>query len=263
MRKKIVSILSILALVVVFQNCGGHGAVQFSSTGLVMDQDSEFISIDDEAEDQGTVLVDVISPPKNCTEGVSLGIWLDVDSSGKIAAKNYLGEIVPYTGRLSSVKNYNYYSASAHPKQGPIPRGFEANIFFYEETNGDYSLNFFANLDGGGSHGSKFDIDLNVSGNNLRDYVLLSDDKLELKKVMVASGSSTYKGRFHYWKNTDGGVIGPLRGDDFTIQVKLSELGDNKEALFYSANGSSFKLKTKVDVSPAFIIQKNRFVSCE
>lgn len=247
---KILTVIALSFLVIGFQNCGKVSGVNFSS------------NLDSSALGDAVDLIDEVTSIEECVEGVALRIWLDSDGSGQIASENYMGEVIPYSGSLSATQNYNYYGYSAHPVNGPSPRGYEVNVFFYEEANGDYSLNFFANLDDSGSRESVLGVDLAVYGNNKKDSVLLSDDKLELKKVGVANGASFYEGDFWYSKNTDGGVVGPLRGDDFEVQMSLSKMGDNNDAVFYSANGSSFKLKTDTVLEPSFIIKKSAMVTC-
>lgn len=236
-------------LVLAFQNCGGSGAI-----------DSEFQVSPSVNKDLATV----ISDPTTCVDGTLLGIWLDPDHSGVIKTENYLGEVNAYRGDLSHEDNYNYFSASAHPVVGPTPKGFEMNVFFYEDQRGEYSLNFFANLDEGGSADNIMNVKIDIKGNNLLDDVLLSDDRAELTQIGVLQQAeqTSYLGKFHYWKNTDGGVIGPLKGDNFIVHVELDELGDNNEALFYSSNGSAFKLKPETGHRSSFIIRKKGFSEC-
>lgn len=73
--------------------------------------------------------------------------------------------------------------------------------------------------------------------------------------------SKAYAGEFLYWKNTDGGVIGPFSGEDFMIRVSTIENGDNIEAGFYSANGSHYSLKHE-DKITSFIISFESYETC-
>jgi len=192
-----------------------------------------------------------------CVSGKELGVWLDPDNSGVIRAQNYLGSVVSYQGPLSAADNYDYYSASAHPVVGPTPIGYEANVFFYEGPDG-LAITFFANIDAGGSSNNIFNVDLSISGNQNKDSVLLSDDKNELQQVSAGQ----YQGRFHYWYNTDGGVIGPLVGQNYKILVHFDQTGDIKTARFYSADGQSFTLGNNSQNISSFIIAYQKYQNC-
>ena len=74
----------------------------------------------------------------------TMGVWLVDEGVTVIEDATYLGDIVTYTGALSSVENYGYYSASAHPVVGPEPLGFETNVYFYEGNRWSYRLHFSA-----------------------------------------------------------------------------------------------------------------------
>lgn len=197
----------------------------------------------------------------SCVPGKRLAIWLDPDDSGDIKAENYLGFVVSYSGKKSAEDNYNYYSASAHPLVGPSPIGFESHVFFYEGKDG-LALNFFSNIDSGGSSNNRVDLDIEVSGNAQMDSVILSDDGHELKQVSSSGGLNSYEGRFHYWNNTDGGVIGPFQGENYKIHVRVLQTGDIQNARFYSANGYSFQLKDQQQDISSFIITFESIENC-
>lgn len=171
----------------------------------------------------------------NCVQGKKLGIW----GNGGV----YLGEIVAYSGDISAIENYNYYSASAHPINGPTPIGFELHNFFYEGPDG-LMLNFYGNIDGGGSEANKFTLKIVTQNNNGADNLVFIDDPGSKDAVTVSKTNSghTYLGTFQYWSNTDGAIIGPFSGEDFEIGVEIGIAGDLQGARFYSANGSSFNL---------------------
>lgn len=242
------AIFTIGLLIFSFQNCGNTGGIESQFTALSSGEDdgvNQNLAIEQNKE-------------KSCVSGSKLSIWLNLDTR-----LEYLGDVLAYEGSLSHADNYNYYSASAHPVQGPKAKGHELNVFFYQEKNGEYSLNFFANIDEGGSDDNQMSVKINISGNDNQDKVILSDDGAELNKVESRdSDTHSYIGDFHYWKNTDGGVIGPLSGSSFIIDMSLDKLGDNSEAMFYSADGSSFKLIPELDLTPKFIIKEKGYQSC-
>ena len=194
---------------------------------------------------------------KSCKKSKkALGIWTDVNSDGSIEGEKFLGYTKNYSGSESAAKNYNYYSASAHPKIGPDPEGFQSNIFFYNDNNG-VNFNFFHNIDGAGSDDNQVKWEIKVSGNNLEDRVVLSDDRAELTLKNSKGQTNTYIGDFHYWRNTDGGIIGPLVTDDFTISVTYIENGDLADIAFYSNAGETIRLTSKELGSNSFIIATN------
>ncbi|MCB9073411.1 MAG: hypothetical protein H6623_07295 [Bdellovibrionaceae bacterium] len=197
----------------------------------------------------------------NCVPGKRLGIWLDPTETGEFKSENYLGFIVSYSGEFSAADNYNYYSASAHPKIGPTPSGFKANIFFYEGSDG-LVLNLFSNIDEAGSSDNIVNMDIETVGNNNNDRVILSDDNGELKYITTVGNVRQYQGRFHYWSNTDGGVLGPFQGTDFKIRVKFLNTGDVQDARFYSANGYAFDLKDSENQISSFIIAFEDYEDC-
>ncbi|MEE2959587.1 MAG: hypothetical protein VYA34_02500, partial [Myxococcota bacterium] len=191
----------------------------------------------------------------------NLGIWLTPDGVTELLDEHYLGEITSYIGEESSDNNYNYYSSSAHPEIGPEPIGFETNVFFYEGADG-LSFNFFSNLDAGGSTNSKVNWDIQTFGNANADKVILSDDPGELKRTVQNNTGHKYQARFHYWNNTDGGIIGPFNGTDYQIWINVLDSGDNTNAAFYSAHGTSFVLMSEtLGTSFAIAFKSNR--ACE
>lgn len=200
-------------------------------------------------------------PPQVCVEGKVLGIYADPSESGEINEANFLGEITAYSGEVSSVENYNYHSYSAHPVVGPQPSGYFFNVFFYEGSDG-LSVNFFGNVDAGGSSYNKMELDILISGNQNSDDVLLSDDNMELRLDGFEDGHNLYSGRFEYWSNTDGGVIGPLVDDDYKLEFRFNNMGDINDARFYSADGSSFQLNSDGDFT-SFIIAYRSTQNCQ
>jgi hypothetical protein len=70
----------------------------------------------------------------------------------------------------------------------------------------------------------------------------LSDDDGEISLKSKQNGKNNYEGRFHYWSNTDGAVIGPFVGTNYKIRVELLNGGDNKDAKFYSQDEKDLTL---------------------
>jgi hypothetical protein len=196
------------------------------------------------------------------SESKTLAVWIAPPEGDALLDENFIGEIVSYSGDETSVENYDYYSASAHPHVGPTPTGFESNVFFYEGTDG-LTLNFFSNLDNSWSQSwTDVDWDINISGNETEDSVLLSDDPGEVNRVSIDENGSAYEVRLTYVRNTDGGIIGPFAGERFKISVDVLESGDTNTALFHSADGSSFPLMVDDTIS-SFIVSFMRNESCQ
>src|SRR5690606_28048784 len=99
-------------------------------------------------------------------------------------------------------------------------------VFFYEGSDG-LALNFFFNIDKGGSPDNKVDWDIYTWGNNNSDQVMLMDDPVDTFEFKGVFGNKRkYEGRWHYWSNTDGGILGPFIGEDFLIRVQVVGTGD-------------------------------------
>ncbi len=221
---------------------------------LIFFQNCNKVSFSDEAS-QGSLAT-------HCAVGKKLGIWSDPDGTGIRDPKNYLGTVVTYTGQDSAEKNYNYFSASSHPRVGPTPAEYASHVYFYDGADGLH-LNFYFNVDEKGSPDNSVSLDLQVQGNGLADKVVLSDDDLELKMAREEGDTHFYEGRFQYWHNTDGGVIGPFRGEAFNIRVAPISYGDLRTAIFYSADGSRLILKDSTDNKPtAYIIAFQGYENC-
>lgn len=236
---QIVIVIGTVAVLAAFQNCGSE--MQFSS------EEQAFLS--------SNVSV-------TCVTGKRLGVWLDENNDGNLDGDKYLGSFVAYSGDKTAAENYNYYSASAHPLVGPTPVGNQTHVFFYEGSDG-LSLNFYSNIDNGGSEDDSFSWDIEVVDNQFKDDVILSDDGGELTRSAGPS-SHLYEGRFRYWKNTDGGIIGPFVTNDYAIRVSVLSVGnDINTAKFYSADGLSFSLSTIDAAVSSFIIAYQSYEDCQ
>ncbi len=216
---------------------------------------------------------------EECHKGKILTITIDKDGDGLGDTEPV--EIISYKGQYTNADNYNYYSWSAHPHIGPNPDGYKSHAFLYEGPDG-LSFQFYFNKDKvqgeqyNGSPNSVVKLDILTEGNHFDDAVILADDKNELKYKGESNGKNLYEGRFHYWYNTDGGVIGPFNGEDYKITVKPIESyelykvnGKNERrdafngATFYSADGTVVELDDKDGNFHSYIIQFKEEMTCE
>jgi len=216
---------------------------------------------------------------QECQKGKVLTIMIDKDGDGLGDTEPV--EIISYKGQYNNADNYNYYSWSAHPHIGPNPDGYKSHAFLYEGPDG-LSFQFYFNKDKiagenyNGSPNSVVNLDILTEGNNYDDAVILADDKNELKYRGEVSGQNLYEGRFHYWYNTDGGVIGPFNGEDYKIIVKPIEsyelykvngVNERRDAFngatFYSADGTVVQLDDQDGNFHSYIIQFKEDMTCE
>lgn len=198
------------------------------------------------SETLGEVSITVYAPAQApCDSQRRLSIFLDNNKNDIADEDEKLGEVSAYVGDISTDANYNYYSASAHPINGPTPSGYAGNVFFYNGSDG-LSFNFFFNVDGGGSADNTVKWEISTRGNSNQDFVMVADDpnanELNLLPNPNAGFDKSYLGDWRYWSNTDGGAIGPFSGDQYEIKVKMLDRGDVANIKFYSqlstANGA-------------------------
>ncbi len=209
-------------------------------------------------------VIDTMVEVTDCT-AVKLAIWSDADNDGKTDNMPPLGYIAAYNGTYSAAENYDYFSASNHTKIGPPAIGYESHVFVYNNNEGMY-LFFYFNVDAGGSADNIVQWDITTKGNGAQDSVILSDDDLELNLTSQIKGDQAanfYQGRFHYWSNTDGGVIGPFKGTNFEISAKVMQTGDLKRASFFSSDGKTFSLTDNNNALSSFIISFDSTAACQ
>lgn len=241
-----------------FQSSGSKTCTYMPNTNFVGKDSLTYKVIDLDGNSSNLATIN-IETQLNCKNVTRLGIYKDLNGNDIADKEESLGQISSYTGSENAAANYNYYSASAHPKIGPKPSSYAGNVFLYDGSDG-LSLNMFFNVDEGGSDYNKVVWEVYTSNNNSSDAVLLSDDNMELKKLdseVAENHSQTYKGVWQYWKNTDGGVIGPFLGNNFEIKVKMIEKGDVNDVKFHSANAEDdvFLLSDKDEVNTTFFIK--------
>jgi hypothetical protein len=158
-------------------------------------------------------------------------VWADTTNDG--LKDLFLGTISGYEGTLTGRDNYDYYSASGHPINGPDPQANKLKIFMYENTNnGRAFLNLIAGRDGAGTHSFSGIVD--ITGSFLDPGVVRSDDAGELVEVT----DNHFEGNWSFHNNSDGGVIGPLKGH---WEIEITPGGDDtlRSHGFYSSDGSS------------------------
>lgn len=205
----------------------------------------------------------------DCTN-VKLAIWPDHNKDGKADDLLPLGYINSYKGNGSAFANYDYYSNSAHIINGPPASSFESRVFMYQPNSSDgVYLFFYFNIDAGGSKNNKVSWDITTKRNSLLDSVIVADDpdqygipELIRKPQDTINNSSLYEGRFEYWENTDGGVIGPFKGTNFEIGVNVLSSGDLNKATFFSSDNKTFSLTDQNNALSSFIISFDSTSAC-
>jgi len=171
-------------------------------------------------------------------------VWHDTDGDG--VKDNWLGRIEAYTGGLSSTANFNYFSASAHPINGPTPEAYKSKMYLYDGSDG-FSFGFFHNIDAGGNNywnHVRWEIDFT----NMTSSLGLVDDNTPENhgEIGIIKTGSHYDAGWAYIRNTDGGVINGLTPTDpyWEIIIDPSHFGDIQEWQMYSGSGSSISLWT-------------------
>ena len=161
-------------------------------------------------------------------------IWADTNDDGK--KDLLLGTVLGYTGTETGKENYGYSSSSGHPDNGPTPAADTLELFIYENTSNNRDFfNLIAGEDGsGGKH--SFGGTIVINNSKLDPGVVLSDDKNELEEP----SADHFVGSWSFNNNTDGGVIGPLKGH---WRAKITPVGDDLGShVFCSADGSTVSL---------------------
>lgn len=193
------------------------------------------------------------------------------DVWGTSGSDNYLGTISAYSGALDAASNYDYYSASGHPVNGPTPAGYQAFVWMHWDTSAPtgqhLSFNLIHDVDGGGSPDNIVSWDLNFV--NTSYNVLLQDDSGEGSGGFSDQGGGLMWADFQYWYNTDCGVIGvdePFCGSGWEINLAFNFLsdigmvkaasGDDNHVMMWSPNQmyDSYKLTPHCIPEPGTLI---------
>jgi hypothetical protein len=159
------------------------------------------------------------------------------DVWGVSGGDDYLGTISSFEGNIDAASNYNYSSASGHPINGPTPAGYTAFVWMYFDNTAPaddrLSFNIIHDVDGGGSPDNQVSWEFFFTGTSY--YEILGDDPGE---GFTDNGGGSMSGDWHYWNNTDGGVIGvddAYCGSDWEIYLAPESLGDIRSV--WAANG--------------------------
>jgi hypothetical protein len=160
---------------------------------------------------------------------------------------NYKGTIEAYTGIDSAALNYDYFSHSGDPVEGPNLKFNRGEIFFYDGPEGT-TFNAIFNkekekpADGNTDGSVSWDI---VAGSFSTDpSVLLADDKKELKEVAsdTVNHSALFEGRWAWHNNTDGGIIQGLDGPIWILAIDPIDYEGIDSLKAFSADGSRINL---------------------
>ncbi|MBN1614342.1 MAG: PEP-CTERM sorting domain-containing protein [Deltaproteobacteria bacterium] len=126
----------------------------------------------------------------------------------------YLGYVSPYSGTYTGAGNFHYTDPDSSPYNGPQQVANEGQIFFYSGSDGLH-FNTIFNVAGGGASGT-VRWDIAITGSTSDPTVQVSDDSLELRETTT---NNEFRGMWSWTGHTDGGVIGALGGDDWTVTI--------------------------------------------
>jgi hypothetical protein len=153
----------------------------------------------------------------------------------------YKGTIEAYSGTDPAALNYDYFSHSAHPTEGPNLRFNRGEIFFYDGPEGT-TFNVIFNKEkkaGDPETAGKANWNIAAASSVGDPSVLLSDDNNELKE-----DATFFKGRWEWHNNTDGGIIqGLIPFWILAIDPKLYEGLDSLKV--FSANNDRLNMNLR------------------
>jgi len=142
------------------------------------------------------------------------GIDLPCDFAVSQGTHDY--DVTPVDRSQSIGSFYDYFSVSAHT---PFVEAYASVLFLYYDTAaGTLHLVFHFNIDDGGSPDAEATVGL--SGIPAGSTVEFSDDPGEFAL------SRFPQGQFHYFTNTDGGVLGPIPANvSWTMTADVAHFG--------------------------------------
>ena len=158
-------------------------------------------------------------------------VWTDTTRDG--FKDLLLGSINGYEGVISGKNNYNYYSHSAHPVNGPDPFPLRLQMFVYEKTNNgrDFLHIMGGKDDAGRNRWYDFAMEIDILGSTRDPYTVRGDEG----KEFLESSEDHFEGDWSFKKNTDGGVVGGLKGD---WEAKITILDSELNKHLFASNGS-------------------------
>jgi hypothetical protein len=233
--KRVLSLVSITAIAIFYQNCDQNSDLQFAS---------------------------------NCILGRTMQIehiLEDGTPTGKILNSK---DIVAYSGIYSAEAQYNYTNRwddegnfrttsdpaprkpGAYPKVTPQPASKELKIMFYQDQDG-LNFTFYVN-DTESKTSANIFFDVYVKGNLLKDRAIVRDEMLNFRQGPYIADdlrrqdttAPFYTANLTPGGYTDGGVIGPIEpGADFEMKLQFWNTEANfKKAMFHSADGTAYLL---------------------
>ena len=186
------------------------------------------------------------------------GLWSDQDLKRIPLNQNFISEVSEFSGVQSGASNYNYQSYSASIINGPKPEPRVLKIFLYEGSDG-LSLNFVASSDNSNTkEWEETKLEITVYNNNKKDRVLLSDDVSEVKLSSVTENYNVYSANLRYIDNSDGGVIGPISGEEYLVHVNFLHVDELTGIQFVQADGTVINLNAD---KKAYLIGKRNLLS--
>ena len=204
---------------------------------------------------------DIYLQGENCTAERTLGIWLDPDNTRKTRKAQFLGEISAFNGAPSMKENYGYRSWSAHPENGPTPEQGVMKVFLYQGRDG-LSLSFFAGADQvQDDRWLRTEFDITTRGNRGKDYIILSDDKSEIKILRTSKRKRIYQAKLRYKDNSDGGVIGPFTKKRFQAHFSMNKTDDISSLQFVSGDGRVYNIAN--NGASHFIVGYKKTIKCD
>ncbi len=187
-------------------------------------------------------------------EASSFYVWMDSTLDG--FKDTVIGSINGYAGTISGKNNYDYRSYSAHPKNGPSPQPNSFKMFIYQRTgNGVDFLNVMAGKDNAGpNRWQDYSLDIDLFGSTLNPRIVQGDEPREFKET----SANHFEGDWSFKKNTDGGVIGGLKGP-WEAKIKFND-SEMKRHFITSAGGPNLRIDKYLDkgVDTFFISQTNQ-----
>lgn len=158
-----------------------------------------------------------------------------------------LGIIDSFSGGLSGAHNYNYHNSTNHVVNGPTAFNMQGQIFFYEGSDG-LSFNTVLGSIGSGPNG-QVDWDITITGSTTDPTVLVSDDQ-RVHELRESSTNNLFYGRWDYYQRAgDGGVIGELGGNSWTITIdQLAYAGITSLMAYGTTNSISLDMDLTKDI---------------